>query len=387
MSPNKTVFSNPPINSKNLPLDARIYVAGHNGMVGSAILRYLQNSGYTNMITRTHSELDLTVQRAVADFFKDERMDAVVLAAAKVGGINANNEYPAEFIYQNLMIQNNVIHAAFQAGVERLLFLGSSCIYPKLAPQPMHEEYLLTGHLEPTNEPYAIAKIAGIKMCESYNRQFGTRYRCVMPTNLYGPNDNFDLETSHVLAAMIRKFHLARLAVEGDWSGIGEDQNRFGPIPDDIHASLKALSDPGPPDSAVVPSALRLWGSGNARRELLHVDDMAAACVFMMNLHDDQYKQARKFTDTTQSSKTAGPNTLSFFNVGSGQDLTIKELAELVKSAIGYDGEVFWDHSKPDGAPQKLLDVSRLDNLGWRPKINLQEGIRQTYGWYLGQVG
>jgi len=386
MSPTKTASSNPPANSKNLPLDARIYVAGHNGMAGCAILRYLQNSGYTHIITRTHAELDLTVQQAVGDFFKDERMDTVILAAARVGGIFANNEYPAEFIHQNLMIQNNVIHAAFQAGVEQLLFLGSSCIYPKLAPQPMQEEYLLSGHLEPTNEPYAIAKIAGIKMCESYNRQYGTRYRCVMPTNLYGPNDNFNLKTSHVLAALIRKFHLAKLAVEGDWSGIGKDQDRFGPIPDDIHASLKALSNSEPPDSAAVPCAVRLWGSGSARRELLHVDDMAAACIFMMNLPDDQYNRARKLAGTTRSSKIDGPDTLSFFNVGSGLDLTIKELAEWVKSAVGYDGEIFWDHSKPDGTPQKLLDVSRLEHLGWRPMIKLQEGIRQTYKWYLAQV-
>lgn len=386
MSPNKTASSNPPANSKNLPLDSRIYVAGHNGMAGCAILRYLQNSGYTNIITRPHAELDLTIQQAVGDFFKNERMDAVILAAARVGGIFANNEFPAEFIHQNLMIQNNVIHAAFQAGVERLLFLGSSCIYPKLAPQPLHEEYLLSGPLEPTNEPYAIAKIAGIKMCESYNRQYGTRYRCVMPTNLYGPNDNFNLETSHVLAALIRKFHLAKLAVEGDWSGIGKDQDRFGPIPDDIHASLKALSNLEPSDSAAVPPAVRLWGSGSARRELLHVDDMAAACVFMMNLPDEQYNRARKLAGTTQRSKADEPDTLSFFNVGSGHDLTIKELAELVKSAVGYDGEIFWDHSKPDGTPQKLLDVSRLEHLGWRPMIKLQEGIRQTYKWYLAQV-
>ena len=372
--------------SENLTLDSRIYVAGHSGMVGGAILRYLQKSGYTNIITKTRSELDLTVQPAVADFFKDERMDAVILAAAKVGGIYANNAYPAEFIYQNLMIQNNVIHAAFQADIQRLLFLGSSCIYPKLAAQPMHEEYLLTGPLEPTNEPYAIAKIAGIKMCESYNRQYATRYRCVMPTNLYGPHDNFDLETSHVLAALIRKFHLAKLAVDGNWSGIDNDQKRFGPIPDDIYASLQALSGPKQPASTAVPSAVRLWGSGGARRELLHVDDMAAACIFVMNLSDDQYNRARRIASATRRSKATGLHAPSFFNIGSGNDLTIKELAELVKSAIGYDGEVFWDHSKPDGAPRKLLDVSRLENLGWRPKITLQEGIRQTYEWYLAQV-
>ena len=387
MSSKTTVAYNPSANPKNFSFDSRIYVAGHNGMVGSAVVRYLKNLGYTHIIARTHSELDLTVQQAVRDFFRNERVDAVILAAARVGGIYANSVYPADFIYQNLMIQSNVIHAAFRAGVERLLFLGSSCIYPKHAPQPMREEYLLSGILEPTNEPYALAKIAGIKLCESYNRQHGTRYRCVMPTNLYGPNDNFDLEASHVLPAMLRKFHLAKLASQRDWSGIGHDEKHLGRIPDDIHASLQAISDPDHWNSAEVPPAARLWGSGSPRRELLHVDDMASACVFLMNLPDDQYAAAQISTASDPDAKTGTVPTVSFFNIGSGSDLKIKELAEIVKSEVGYTGEVFWDRSKPDGTPQKLMDVSRLEHLGWRPKISLQDGIRKTYRWYLAQYG
>jgi GDP-L-fucose synthase len=386
MSPNDTDSLSPSKKHQNLPLNARVFVAGHGGMVGCAILRYLQSSGYSNIVTRTRAELDLTSQRAVGEFFKDERPDAVILAAAKVGGIFANNAYPAEFIYQNLMIQNNVIHAAYQAGVERLLFLGSSCIYPKFAPQPLREEYLLTGHLESTNEPYAVAKIAGIKMCDSYNRQYSMHYRSVMPTNLYGPGDNFDLQNSHVLPALIRKFHQARLAVEGDWDGIRKDQERFGPIPDDVLASLKALSPDAAAEATAVPPAVRLWGSGSARRELLHVDDMAAACIFVMNLSDDQYYAALNSAAANQGSDGKGYEAPSFFNIGCGHDLTIKELAELVISAIGYHGEIFWDRSKPEGTPQKLLDVSRLERLGWSPKISLQDGIRQTYEWYQEQV-
>ena len=387
MSSKTTAASNPSADSKNLSFDSRIYVAGHNGMVGSAVVRYLKNSGYTHIITRTRSELDLTVQPAVRDFFRNERVDAVILAAARVGGIYANSAYPADFIYQNLMIQSNVIHAAFRAGVERLLFLGSSCIYPKHAPQPMREEYLLSGPLEPTNEPYAVAKIAGIKLCESYNRQHGTRYRCVMPTNLYGPNDSFDLETSHVLPAVLRKFHLAKLAAQRDWSGIELDQKHVGRIPGDIHASLQAISDPDHSNSAQVPPAVRLWGSGSPKRELLHVDYMASACVFLMSLPDVQYEAAQISTASEQDSKTGTAPTVSFFNIGSGSDLMIKELAEIVKSEVGYTGEVFWDRSKPDGTPQKLLDISRIEHLGWRPKISLQDGIRKTYRWYRAQFG
>lgn len=387
MSSKTTTTVEPSANSKNLYVKSRIYIAGHNGMVGSAVVRYLNSLGYNRLITRSHSELDLTNQQAVRDFFRNEPVDAVILAAAKVGGIYANSAYPADFIYQNLMIQTNVIHAAFRAGVERLLFLGSSCIYPKHAPQPMREEYLLSGALEPTNEPYALAKIAGIKLCESYNRQHGTRYRCVMPTNLYGPSDNFDLETSHVLPAMLRKFHLAKLAFHNDWSGIEQDRNRVGPIPDDIHASLQAIADSAGCNSAEVPAAVRLWGSGSPRRELLYVDDMASACVFLLNLPNDQYEAAQISTASNQDAKTDSPARVSFLNIGSGRDLRIKALAEIVKSEVGYTGEIFWDRSKPDGTPQKLLDISRLEHLGWRPKVSLQDGIRKTYRWYQAQFG
>jgi len=337
----------------------RIYVAGHRGMVGSALVRQLAQQGYDRLLTRTHAELDLTDQPAVRGFFRAEKIDAVVLAAARVGGIQANNRYRGEFIYQNLMIQCNVIHAAFEAGVQRLLFLGSSCIYPRDCPQPMREEHLLSGYLEPTNEPYAVAKIAGIKLCESYNRQYGTRYRAVMPTNLYGPNDSFDLENSHVLPAMLRKFHLAKLAVQGDAEKIRRDETRFGPIPDDVRAAWPSV---------------RLWGTGRPRREFLHVDDMAAANVFVMQLTDEEYARA-----------CAGGQ-VSHLNVGCGQDHTIRELAAIVSRVVGFEGGVAWDASRPDGMARKLLDVSRLSGLGWRPQIDLVEGIKRTYEWYCSQV-
>jgi len=372
-------------NFEILVSNSRIYVAGHKGMVGSAIVRQLEAGGYTNIITRTHAELDLTEQPAVRDFFRHEKIDVVILAAARVGGIHANNAYPAEFIYHNLMIQTNVIHEAFRSGVERLLYLGSSCIYPKYAPQPMREEHLLTGYLEPTNEPYAVAKIAGIKLCESYNRQYETRYRAVMPTNLYGPNDNYDLETSHVLPAMIRKFHLAKLAVQGDWQGIRQDEMRFGRIPEDIRASLTALSSPKNPDPQLPPPAVRLWGSGKVKREFLYVDDMALACIFVLNLPDKHYDTARMLDAADKDTKSIDHPTVSHINIGSGRDLEIKSLAEIVKTAIGYEGDVVWDQSKPDGMPRKLLDVSRLNRLGWKSKIDLQDGIRRTYQWYLDQ--
>jgi GDP-L-fucose synthase len=350
-----------------IPKNARIYVAGHRGMVGSAILRQIEQQGYPQLITRTHAELDLIDQRAVEAFFKGERIDVVFLAAAKVGGIHANNTYRADFIYQNLMIQCNVIHAAWRAGVDRLLFLGSSCIYPRDCPQPMGEEHLLSGGLEPTNEPYAIAKIAGIKLCESYNRQYGTRYRAVMPTNLYGPNDDFDLETSHVLPAMLRKFHLAKLAAQGDGEGIRRDAERFGAIPEDIRSALKGESDcSGSP-------AVRLWGSGAPRREFLHVEDMAAACVFVMQLSDEAYASGCRQPDGTQ---------VSHLNIGCGEDASIRELSESVRAVVGYAGKVEWDSGKPDGMPRKLLDVSRLNRLGWRPQIGLDAGIRSVYEWY-----
>lgn len=309
----------------------KIYLAGHRGMVGSAILSQLSNSGYQNLVVRTHAELDLTDQAAVKDFLQQERPYHVILAAAKVGGIQANNSYPAEFIYQNLMVEANVVHQAWAAGCQQMLYLGSSCIYPKLAAQPMQESALLTGLLEPTNEPYAIAKIAGIKLCESYNRQYGTDYRSVMPTNLYGPNDNFHLENSHVIPAMIRKFHDAKL--------------------------MQAAN-------------VTLWGTGKAMREFLHVDDMAAACLHVMGLSKADYGSS---TDPM----------LSHINVGTGEDVTICELAETIRQVVGYEGGIAWDASKPDGSPRKLMDASKLKSLGWQPQIGLAEGLSETYRWFV----
>ncbi|TND09564.1 MAG: GDP-L-fucose synthase [Bacteroidetes bacterium] len=297
---------------------SKIYVAGHKGMVGSAIVRNLQKAGYTNIISRSSSELDLRNQKAVADFFEKEKPEFVFLAAAKVGGIHANNTYRAEFLYDNLMIQNNVIHAAHLNDAKKLLFLGSTCIYPKLAPQPLKEEYLLTGELEPTNEPYAIAKIAGIKMCDAYRHQYGCNFISVMPTNLYGPNDNYDLNNSHVLPALLRKFHVAK---------------------------------------TTAAAAVEIWGTGSPLREFLHVDDMADACVYMM-LHADEP---------------------GFVNIGTGTDISIKDLALLIKKITGYEGELKFDPSKPDGTPRKLTDVSKLRRLGWKHRIALEEGIRATY--------
>ena len=314
-------------------LNARIFVAGHRGMVGSAIVRRLEALGYRNIITKTRSELDLTNQQQVQSFFQDEKIDQVYLAAAKVGGIHANNTYPAEFIYENLMIECNIIHAAHQAGIQKLLFLGSSCIYPKHAEQPMKEEALLTGTLEPTNEPYAIAKIAGIKLCESYNRQYGRDYRSAMPTNLYGPNDNFHPENSHVIPALIRRFHEA--------SQIGAEE-------------------------------VTIWGTGAPKREFLYVDEMAEASVFLMNLDRGLYKK-----NTDQS--------LSHVNVGSGIDCTIRELARTVCDVVGFEGEINFDLTKPDGAPRKLMDTSKLRNLGWESSLPLREGLEKTYSWYVKQ--
>ncbi len=302
--------------------NSKVYVAGHRGMVGSAIVRRLNAGGYKSLVLRTHAELDLTKQADVTDFFQKERPDYVFLAAAKVGGINANNTYRAEFIYQNLLIESNIIHAAWSAGVKRLQFLGSSCIYPRDAQQPIREEYLLTGPLEPTNEPYAIAKIAGIKLCESYNHQYGTSYISAMPTNLYGPNDNYDLNNSHVLPALIRKAHEAKVC--GD-------------------------------------SELVVWGTGTPMREFLYVEDMADACVFLME---------KNVCD-------------GLFNVGTGTDVTIRELAETVMEVVGFQGKVTFDSSKPDGTPRKLLDVSRLESLGWKAKIKLRDGIGLAYRDFL----
>jgi GDP-L-fucose synthase len=301
---------------------SRIYVAGHTGLVGSAILRCLQSQGYKNFILRTHPELDLEIQKDVEDFFKNERPEYVFLAAAKVGGIYANNTYPAEFIYNNLIIETNVLQSAYLHGVRKLLFLGSSCIYPRECPQPMREEYLLSGPLEPTNEPYAIAKIAGIKLCQSYNRQYGTNFISVMPTNLYGPNDNYDLMTSHVLPALMRRFHEAKI-----------DKMPF----------------------------VEAWGTGTPRREFMYSEDMAEACVFLMNNHEGN----------------------KIVNIGTGQDITIRELTDLIAEVVGYKGEIRWDATKPDGMPRKLLDVSFLHSLGWKHKISIKDGLRLTYQDFL----
>ncbi len=297
---------------------SKIYVAGHRGMVGSAIVRRLQSAGYNNIVTRTSAELDLRNQQAVADFFAAERPEYVFLAAAKVGGILANNKYKAEFLYDNLMIQNNVIHQAYVNGVKKLMFLGSSCIYPKLAPQPLKEEYLLTGAMEPTNEPYAIAKIAGIKMCDAYRFQYGCNFISVMPTNLYGPNDNYDLHTSHVLPALIRKFHEAKQANAAE---------------------------------------VTVWGSGKPLREFLHADDLADACFFLMQHYNDE----------------------GFVNIGVGEDISIENLALLIKKIVGYEGNIVWDSTKPDGTPRKLMDVSKLKGLGWQAKTSLEDGISAVY--------
>ena len=336
--------------------DAKIYVAGHRGLVGSALVRALRAHGYDHLILRSHADLDLLDQAATARFFAETRPEVVFLAAARVGGIHANNVYRGEFIYENLMVQVNVLHQAYLAGVKRLIFLGSSCIYPKLAPQPIREDALLTGPLEPTNSPYAIAKIAGVEMCDAYNRQYGTAYVPVMPTNLYGPNDNFDLESSHVLPALIRKFHLARLAQAQDWASIAQDVVRFGPIPADLQQSLGI--SPHPP---VAPRVL-LWGTGAPRREFLHVDDMAAACLHI----------GLRTTAT------------DLINIGAGRDVTIRELADQIAGIVGYTGPIAYDPTKPDGTPQKLLDVSRLAGLGWRARIDLATGLRETYAWYQG---
>lgn len=319
------------MSNKVLTPHSKVFVAGHRGLVGSAIVRRLEAEGCTNLVLRTSAELDLQDQSAVRMFFEQLRPEIVVLAAAKVGGILANSTYPGDFIYQNLMIQANIIHWSQKFGVKRLLFLGSSCIYPKLAPQPMKEEYLLTGPLEPTNEAYAVAKIAGLKMCESYNRQFGTSCLSVMPTNLYGPGDNFDLENSHVLPALIRKFHEAR--------------------------------------ESNAPS-VEVWGTGTPRREFLYVDDLADGCIHLLNLPEEQYNALVQDLEPC------------LINIGMGKDITIRELAELVREIVGYQGEIVFDADKPDGTPRKLLDITRMDALGWQAKTTLREGIERTYGWY-----
>ena len=383
----------PPANL--IPKSARIYIAGHRGMVGSAIVRRLGAEGYNNLLLRPHEELDLTDQAAVRDFFYQKKMDYVVLAAAKVGGIQANSSYPAEFIYQNLMIESNVIHEAFRAGVERLLFLGSSCIYPKYAPQPMKEEYLLSDRLEPTNAPYAIAKIAGITLCQAYNRQYQTKYRAVMPTNLYGPNDNFDLENSHVLPALIRKFHLAKLAMQRDWQAIQENEATYGPIPAYFRRDLETMAGTDGHPTSPEHGAIQLWGSGSPRREFLHVDDLSSACLLLMNLPDDRYDALCAISpgDATANAEAEGTANypaaagvapkVSHINIGTGKDLTIGELSDIIKEVIGFTGDIHWDRTKPDGMPQKLLDISRIMQIGWQPRIKLKDGIRLTCETYL----
>lgn len=343
--------------------NSKIYIAGHRGLVGSAIVKNLESKGYTNLVYRTHKELDLTSQVEVEKFFETEKPEFVILAAAKVGGIVANNTYRADFIYENLAIQNNVIHNAYKYGVEKLLFLGSTCIYPKNAPQPMSENCLLTSPLEYTNEPYAIAKIAGIKMCESYNIQYGTNFISVMPTNLYGPNDNFDLEKSHVLPALIRKIHCAKLLNEGKDTEVIKDLGL-----NTLEEAKKYLSSFG-----VNETSVEIWGSGKPRREFLYSEDMADACVFLL--------ENRDFTDTYEKDSKEIINT--HINIGTGVDISIGELAEVIKNIIGYEGEFTFNTDKPDGTMVKLTDPSKLHSLGWKHKVELKDGIKTMYNWYL----
>ncbi|MFZ4521222.1 MAG: GDP-L-fucose synthase family protein [Bacteroidales bacterium] len=362
---------------------AKIYIAGHTGMVGSAITRRLKSLGYYNIIGRTLEELDLTSQQEVALFFESEKPDYIVLAAAKVGGILANNIYRAQFIYENLMIEANIIHQAYLHGVKKLLFLGSSCIYPKDAPQPLKEEYLLTGDLEQTNEPYAIAKIAGIKLCESYYRQYGSNFISVMPTNLFGPNDNYNLETSHVLPAIIRKMHLARCLETNNWHGIRKDL-RKRPIEgvnenSEEEEILGILNKYGITMEQPAKVSLTLWGTGKVFREFLHVDDMAAACVNVLENLDVEELIARH---TTLVTRPSSPVT-AFLNIGTGEDQTIAEIAAMVQKIVGFSGNILWDSNKPDGTLKKLLDVSLLKNLGWSPVFTLQDGIVSVYSQYV----
>jgi GDP-L-fucose synthase len=340
---------------------SKIYVAGHRGLVGSAILRRLREQGFRNLCVKTHQELDLRRQKETENLFEKERPEYVFLAAAKVGGILANATYRAEFIYDNLAIAANVINSAYKYGVKKLLNLGSSCIYPKFSPQPMREDYLLTGPLESTNEPYAVAKIAAIKLCRYYNEQYGTNYLSVMPTNLYGPNDNFNLETAHVLPALIRKFHLAKLLRERKYDEVQKDVQKFSvgfnlDLNRDLGLNLAKLG--------ITPETVVLWGTGEPYREFLYVDDLADACVFLM-----ENRNARDIKE--------------FVNIGKGEDIRIRDLALVIEEIVGFGGEIRCDSSKPDGTPRKLLDISRMNSLGWTPNTSLEEGIRRTYEWYL----
>ena len=352
---------------------SKIYIAGHNGLVGSAILKNLRAKGYSNFVLRSSQELDLRDQGEVATFFAQERPDYVFLAAAKVGGIIANNVYRADFIYENLQIQNNVIHNAYLNNVKKLLFLGSTCIYPKEAPQPMPEDCLLTSPLEYTNEPYAIAKIAGIKMCESYNIQYGTNFISVMPTNLYGPNDNFNLEKSHVLPALIRKMHLGRCLEKGDWGSITRDLNARPIEGVNGEMSKEVILDKLATFGIVLDKSVRIeiWGTGAPKREFLWSEDMADACVYMMERVD--FKDLKPSTNSIVN---------THINIGTGVDISIKELAETVKRLVGFNGELFFNTTKPDGTMKKLTDVTKLHNLGWKHKVELEEGIELMYKWY-----
>lgn len=359
--------------------DSKIYVAGHNGLVGSAIVKHLRKRGYENLILRSHKELDLVDQKAVEHFFEKEKPEYVILAAAKVGGIIANSRYRAQFIYENMMIQNNVIHQSYVAGVKKLVFLGSTCIYPKEAPQPMKEDVLLTSPLEYTNEPYAIAKIAGIKMCESYNLQYGTNFLSVMPTNLYGPNDNFNLETSHVLPAMIRKMHLGKCLENRDWESIRKDLNRR-PI-DNINGSseeseiIAVLTKYGVSFRSINTNdvEVELWGSGKPMREFLWSEEMADATLFVM--------ETVNFSDLANVINTSEVRN-THINVGTGTEISIKDVAFLIKKIVSFEGNLFFNESKPDGTMRKLTDVSTLNKLGWKHQIEIEDGIKQLYEWY-----
>lgn len=370
-----------------MELNSRIYVAGHRGLVGSAILRNLREKGYIQLITRTHDELDLMDEVAVSTFFQKEKPEYVFLAAAKVGGIKANNTYRAQFIFENLQIQNNVINQAYLHKVEKLLFLGSSCVYPKNAPQPIKEEYLLTGELEYTNEPYAIAKIAGMRMCESYNLQYGTDFISVMPTNLYGYNDNYSLENSHVLPAMIRKFHLCHTLEAGNIEEVKQDLLRhhargitITSTEGEVFQYLQGHGIDVEKQGASFKVTLKLWGSGNPFREFLWSDDMADACVYLMEHYS--------FKDFINKSDHSGMNDVrnTHINIGTGSDITIRELAELIKEIVGFKGEIHFDANQPDGTYRKLLDVSRLNRLGWKYKMTLNEGIRKAYQHYIDHI-
>ncbi len=364
-----------------IPKDAKIYIAGHTGLVGSALTRNLKARGYHNLLLKRYEELDLMDFQAVEEFFKKEKPEYLILAAAKVGGIVANNVYRADFIYDNIQIQNNVICHSYKNNVKKLIFLGSSCIYPKKAPQPLKEDYLLTSELEYTNEPYAIAKIAGIKMCEAFNLQYNTNFISVMPTNLFGPNDNFDLEKSHVLPAVIRKMHLGKALQNEDYDALKKDLNKYPVEGVDGSANeseiLKKLSNYGirkEGDKVFI----RFWGSGSPRREFLYSDDLADAVIYIFENIDfkDLVDDKSLFEKEVKNIKN------THINIGRGTDVTIKELVDLIKNIVGYTGEIEWDRTKPDGTPQKLMDVSKLNALGWKPKLSLEEGIRRVYEVY-----